>query len=109
MDARQNLLSRVRINRAQRVVQDVDVCILVHSTRKADPLLLATCRRERKRAFLEFSLRLSRACLGKKITFIYKWRKKPVFLTGQVDACTDTHTHERVRSLQATHRPIFKH
>jgi hypothetical protein len=42
MDARQNLLSRVRINRAQRVVQDVDVCILVHSTRKADPLLLAT-------------------------------------------------------------------
>ena len=46
MDARQNLLSRVRINRAQRVVQDVDVCILVHSTRKADPLLLATCRCE---------------------------------------------------------------
>jgi hypothetical protein len=34
----------------------------------------------RKRAFLEFSLRLSRACLGKKMTFIYKWRKEPVFL-----------------------------
>jgi hypothetical protein len=27
--------------------------------------------------FFEFSLCLSRACLGKKITFIYKWRKKP--------------------------------
>jgi hypothetical protein len=38
----------------------------------------------RKRAFLEFSLCLlclSRACLGKQMTFIYKWLKKPVFLT----------------------------
>jgi hypothetical protein len=27
------------------------------------------------KCFLEFSLCLSRACLGKIITFIYKWRK----------------------------------
>jgi len=27
----------------------------------------------------EFSLCLSRACLGKKITFINKWRKRTVF------------------------------
>ena len=31
--------------------------------------------------FFEFSLCLSRACLGKKIVFIYKWLKKYVFLT----------------------------
>eukprot|EP01046_Picozoa_sp_COSAG06_P000243 COSAG06_NODE_7_length_38054_cov_37.302569_5_plen_211_part_00 len=31
----------------------------------------------RKRAFFEFSLCLSRACLGKKMTFVYKWRKSP--------------------------------
>ena len=30
----------------------------------------------RKRHFFEFSLCLSRACLGKMMTFIYKWRKK---------------------------------
>ena len=29
--------------------------------------------------FLEFSLCLSRACLGKMIVFIYKWRKNAVF------------------------------
>ena len=28
----------------------------------------------------EFSLCLSRACLGKMIVFIYKWRKRGVFL-----------------------------
>jgi hypothetical protein len=33
-----------------------------------------------KRAFFEFSLCLSRACLGKMMHFIYKWLKKPVFL-----------------------------
>jgi hypothetical protein len=32
-----------------------------------------------KRAFFEFSLCLSRACLGKKMTFTYKWLQKPVF------------------------------
>jgi hypothetical protein len=31
--------------------------------------------------FFEFSLCLSRACLGKKMTFIYKWLKKCRFLT----------------------------
>jgi hypothetical protein len=29
-------------------------------------------------SFFEFSLCLSRACLGKIIVFIYKWRKKTV-------------------------------
>ena len=33
---------------------------------------------KRKRAFFEFSLCLSRACLGKMFTFIDKWLKKPV-------------------------------
>ena len=32
--------------------------------------------------FLEFSLCLSRACLGKIIHFIYKWLKKCRFLTS---------------------------
>eukprot|EP01046_Picozoa_sp_COSAG06_P037655 COSAG06_NODE_4273_length_4410_cov_5.289754_6_plen_101_part_00 len=30
-------------------------------------------------SFFEFSLCLSRACLGKMIVFIYKWRKKWAF------------------------------
>jgi hypothetical protein len=30
----------------------------------------------RKRPFFEFSLCLSRACLGKMLVFIYKWLKK---------------------------------
>jgi hypothetical protein len=34
----------------------------------------------RKRHFLEFALCLSRACLGKIMHFIYKWRKKCRFL-----------------------------
>ena len=33
----------------------------------------------RKRSFFEFSLCLSRACLGKIIVYIYKWLKKTVF------------------------------
>ena len=32
---------------------------------------------QNKRAFLEFSLCLSRACLGKIIIFVCKWLKKP--------------------------------
>jgi hypothetical protein len=32
--------------------------------------------------FFEFSLCLSRACLGKMLIFIYKWLKKCRFLTG---------------------------
>ena len=36
----------------------------------------------RQRAFFEFSLCLSRACLGKKMTVVYKWLKKPVSPTG---------------------------
>jgi hypothetical protein len=34
--------------------------------------------------FFEFSLCLSRACLGKIIIFIYKWRKNTRFLTSAV-------------------------
>ena len=34
-------------------------------------------------AFFEFSLCLSRAWLGKMITFIYKWLKKPLFFLPQ--------------------------
>eukprot|EP01046_Picozoa_sp_COSAG06_P059344 COSAG06_NODE_12245_length_1404_cov_1.298084_1_plen_114_part_00 len=34
-----------------------------------------------KRTLFEFSLCLSRACLGKKIVFIYKWRQKVAFFT----------------------------
>jgi hypothetical protein len=35
--------------------------------------------------FFEFSLCLSRACLGKMMHFIYKWQKKPVFLPATAD------------------------
>ena len=35
------------------------------------------------RSVFEFSLCLSRACLGKKIIFIYEWLKKTVFLPGR--------------------------
>ena len=34
--------------------------------------------------FLEFSLCLSRACLGKMRHFIYKWRKKTAFVLTNV-------------------------
>jgi hypothetical protein len=34
--------------------------------------------------FFEFSLCLSRACLGKMMHFIYKWRKKWLFCTGSL-------------------------
>jgi hypothetical protein len=40
--------------------------------------LLLPCRNA---SFFEFSLCLSRACLGKMIIYIYKWRKKRRFLT----------------------------
>ena len=53
------------------------------SSRSAAARHLLACRphpqtAEEKRSFLsEFSLCLSRACLGKIIILIYKWRKKP--------------------------------
>jgi hypothetical protein len=40
----------------------------------------------RKTSFFEFSLCLSRACLGKMIVFIYKWLKKP-FSAGCLCGC----------------------
>jgi hypothetical protein len=53
-------------------------------------------------SFFEFSLCLSRACLGKMIVFIYKWLQKAVFCTGN----SDTHRHEcsrpsTLRNIQA--------
>ena len=37
---------------------------------------LETAACEKRHSFFEFSLCLSRACLGKMFSFIYKWRKK---------------------------------
>jgi hypothetical protein len=34
---------------------------------------------EKRHSFFEFSLCLTRACLGKMFVFIYKWRKKMSF------------------------------
>ena len=42
--------------------------------------------------FWEFSLCLSRACLGKTIAFIYKWRKKRRFLTCTLTRLQKTET-----------------
>ena len=41
--------------------------------------------------FFEFSPCLSRACLGKKIAFIYKWRKKWRFSHRSYSASTAPH------------------
>jgi hypothetical protein len=40
----------------------------------------------RKKSFFEFSLCLSRACLGKMIVFIYKWLKKVPLFAGVIVA-----------------------
>ena len=47
------------------------------------PCRLSLCMRTLREngTFFEFSLCLSRACLGKRMHFIYKWRKKCRFLT----------------------------
>ena len=42
-------------------------------------LAVRTARVRKTASFLEFSLCLSRACLGKMIVFIYKWLKNAVF------------------------------
>eukprot|EP01046_Picozoa_sp_COSAG06_P008785 COSAG06_NODE_449_length_15623_cov_50.097204_3_plen_171_part_00 len=39
----------------------------------------AACSVRKTASFFEFSLCLSRTCLGKMIVFIYKWRKNTVF------------------------------
>jgi hypothetical protein len=44
------------------------------------PSIILTLGLRENGTFFEFSLCLSRACLGKKMTFIHKWLKKPVFL-----------------------------
>ena len=51
--------------------------------------------------FFEFSLCLSRACLGKIMNFIYKWRKKCRFLAwpplpslSERETQTQTQTHD---------------
>jgi len=48
-------------------IRDDDVAVSLQRTRRGNAL------------FLEFSLCLSRACLGTIIVFIYKWLKKTVF------------------------------
>jgi hypothetical protein len=55
-------------------------------------------RREaaRKRPFFEFSLCLSRACLGKKMNFIYKWLKKPVFSPAEVCGIAQQRVEDRL-------------
>jgi hypothetical protein len=52
--------------------------------------MTSTMMPARKRHFFELSLCLSRACLGKRMHFIYKWRKKCRFLT-------DEEVHQHVR------------
>ena len=49
---------------------------------KCVPPPIASERLRENGTFVEFSLCLSRACLGKIMHFIYKWRKKCRFLTG---------------------------
>ena len=69
----------------------------------------------------EFSLCLSRACLGKKMTFICKWRKKWHFAPGlglrrrpsapegqKTDTRTHTHTHTQTKPF-SEHEPIWRH
>eukprot|EP01046_Picozoa_sp_COSAG06_P026514 COSAG06_NODE_2284_length_7174_cov_5.515336_2_plen_81_part_00 len=71
-------------------------------------------------AFFEISLCLSRACLGKKLHFIYKWLKKPVFsqVSGSVhallskceDRCDEHHAYlpqlRGALSSQRLHPPV---
>jgi hypothetical protein len=54
-----------------------------------------------KRAFLEFSLCLSRACLGKKLHLIYKWLKKPGFSPVRADEFALVEVTRRLRAWQA--------
>jgi hypothetical protein len=57
--------------------------------------------------FWEFSLCLSRACLGKTIAFIYKWRKKRRFLTCTLTRLqkTETKSSFSFALFQCTHVP----
>jgi hypothetical protein len=48
----------------------------VHRREGVGTLRIALC--DKTASFFEFSLCLSRACLGKMFVFIYKWRKKTV-------------------------------
>ena len=61
-----------------------------------------TALASRKRAFFEFSLCLSRACLGKNMTiYIHKWLKKPRFLTL---GCCNSHRRRAWRTWKRRER-----
>ena len=51
------------------------------STAQQSTALTSIC--DKTASFFEFSLCLSRACLGEMFVFIYKWRKKCRFLTSE--------------------------
>jgi hypothetical protein len=53
-------------------------------------------------SFLEFSLCLSRACLGKMIVFIHKWRKNAVFRRGALASSRRTASRMLSRTTSTT-------
>jgi hypothetical protein len=93
-------------------------CVTLVIERAAEYLVDVTCRNA---SFFEFSLRWSRACLGKKINCIYKWRKRtrfdhyPVMYRSMIDrrrrrrrhthvhTCTQQHSRVRHHSSMGTH------
>jgi hypothetical protein len=50
----------------------------------------STVKVRKTASFFEFSLCLSRACLGKMIVFIYKWLKNAVFRRASVSIGKET-------------------
>jgi hypothetical protein len=53
-------------------------------------------------SFLEFLLCLSRACLGKMIVFIHKWRKNAVFRRGALASSRRTASRMLSRTTSTT-------
>ena len=64
---------------AERAAAGMAVCRIPYSSVEACPQPSFHLRENG--LFFEFSLCLSRACLGKMMHFIYKWQKKARFLT----------------------------
>ena len=65
---------------------------------------------------IEFSLRLSRACLGKMFIFIYKWLKKTVLTHHDLVVCPnhvvktgEKMAHEHDREERRTDRDVTLH
>jgi hypothetical protein len=86
---------RKKRTKSSRTSRSVGLPPLPHPLQRAAPMMMgaatntpAAAKSVRKRSllrengtFFEFSLCLSRACLGKMMHFIYKWLKKCRFLT----------------------------